>query len=638
MIHPETIEVRPYVDIVFHAWEQHRRFGVVAATASGKTYMAYLLADDPLASGLRVLMTAPTSTLCEQHAALARRVFRLDAEAICLIPGRLSPKRRAILWAQGRISIATPQTLANDIERGIVPLDDVGLVIIDECHHAAKTHASIAVAQAIAARDGRLVGLTASPGSTYERIERVRANLHLAAWIDIADEETSAFRPPVRREAHTVPLPPDVRSVVDGMENVLERVTGVLARHRILERAERTPSLKCLKHAAGLKELPGACRDADAQRRLRDLQPYLSVAFQLTAILTSIVSDDYRVALARIKRACTKRWKLGNGKPGGLTRAARRLRITPEVERARELLASLAAADALHPKQQALLTLIGEARRNARTVRGLIYNRFAAGCRELVELLNTTFGANTAVAVLGQQYMRPADAIAALQMLADGTVSFVVATDVIREGVHIPAVDLLVLYSPPRNAIELIQLEGRTGRTAPGTIVGIVADHPADSRYTIIARTAAARMRTLLERRVHRATIGDGIHRSRFSGAPEKPAGSFVRDLSAGFVFERFRVEEAHVIAKPNARPYARFVLADRTGRIPCFHWCPDGLAAAERIVSDLTAGTIVITAGIADEYRGDLRITINPREGQHLTRCPDEDLTPNDYIETLPF
>ncbi|MDO8425377.1 MAG: helicase-related protein [bacterium] len=638
MLDSTLIDVRPFAEIVFDAWKRYRRFGVIAATGSGKTGLAYMLADDPLANGSHVIVSAPTIVLAQQHAAFAQKVFRLPATDVCFVDGGWKPERRAKFWATSRLCFATPQTMANDIARGIVPLDTTGLIVIDECHHAAKTHASIAIAAAGAERDIRLVAFTASPGSTCTRVERLRKNLQLQEWVDIADDETSAFRPPVRRSVRIAELDANVHAIIRSIEDVLERVTRILVGHRLLQDVQRVPSLKVLKDAAAThKQRLRTARDKATRKTLKDLQAYLTVAFQLVTILTSIVSDDYAVALQRLERACTKQWKLGNGKPGGLTGSAKRLTITPEVQHARAFLAQLAQAAVVHPKQQTLLDVIREAR-EAGPVRGLVFNRYAEGCKRLVELLNTTFGAGTAVAVLGKKHMKPADAIAALHMLADGTVSFAVATDVAREGVHIPAIDLLVLYTPPRNERELIQLEGRTGRTKPGVIVGITADHSTDQRYAVIARAAAARMHTLFTRRTARAAAGDGVQRSHFSRTPEKQPGTFVEELREGFVFERFRVDDACVMRPTTSRPYVRLTLADRTGTLPCFHWCPDGLTQAETLVSTLPRATVVIAAGIVEQGDGTRRIIINPAEGQHLVRCPDTDYTVHDYVATTPF
>ena|GEM_PF-4984323 len=628
VLDPAAIEVRPYFRIAFDAWSAGGNIGLVADTSMGKTYLAYALADGLLAAGQRILLTAPTSVLCEQHAALARIVFRLDADDVRFVSGTWTPKRRAGKWGGGRILIATPQTAANDLARGIFALDGIGLVVIDECHHAALTHASIAVANAAHARGSRILALTASPGGDRERIERIRTNLHLDAWVRIPEEGTQAFRPPVAETRETVPVAEGARDIVRGLGDLLERLTTPLAARGFLEHASDAPSPADLSHAlTRIRTAAGAL----------EYFPLAAAAQQVMNVLTVAVSDDYGVAAASMRRALGR-----TNRNGGPTKTARRLQTTPEVRAALAQFDALTANGALHPKQDALIRVIREAMAaTSGQIRVLVFDRYADGCLRLVEVLRAALGVRVEVA-LGRARMRSEALIATLHAFGRGEFPILVGTDVIREGIHIPAVDLLAVYSPPRNERELIQLYGRVGRSDPGHITALVADHTVDLRYAFSAEARARRMQEALAAATPTtpASGADGAtHRSRFTSNPEKPRESFVRALRGPFVFERFRVVEANIdhARIGRNRPFVRMLVGDRTGTVPLLHWCPKGWSQAEEIVRTYPPGTIAIVAGMYEKGRTP-RIIVNPRERQGITQCPDGDYNPADYDRTPPF
>ncbi|MFH1430243.1 MAG: helicase-related protein [Candidatus Uhrbacteria bacterium] len=626
VLNRDVVEIRPYVVPAFDAWETLGNFGIIADTASGKTYMAYMLADQVLAHDGRILINAPTTLLLAQHAALARKAFRIAPEDVRLISGRWTPKRRSREWPEGRILIATPQTTANDIERGILDPKTIELAILDESHHASRTHAFIRVANAVHSADGRILALTASPGGTSERIERVRTNLHLNAWIRIADSATSTFRPPVHSERVPVALPLDARMAVQCLEDVLERLTTVLADAGLLEKPSRAPSPAVLSKVLARIDTEG----------LRELLSYAAGAMSLTAALTSVVSDDYTVAYQRLTRAVEKRMKRKDGTVIGRTPVARRLRVTKEIRQALTILRALDNRKQLHPKQIATIEILERALQNGRNVRVLVYNCFADGAERLADILRDRLDAPVWL-ITGQQRMKAEETVARMHEFSEAPRGIIVATDVIREGVHAPF-DELIEYTLPKNAISLIQLRGRTGRDMPGRIYSITTDHSYDLRYATSAPAAARRMRALIPAATIRSVSGDQIRRSYFSRQPAKDRRAFIAELCGAFVFERFAILHGEVVAKHGRKPYARFTIGDRTGIMPLLHWCPNGLQQAEQLVQDLRPGVVAIVAGMLDYSFKAPRVIINPRDGQHVTPCPSSDYLPEDYERHVPF
>src|SRR5205807_76093 len=155
---------------------------VVLPTGMGKTVIAAMVIAEVLRrKGGKVLFLAPTKPLVEQHAASLRKVLVVDR--IALFTGEAtSPEERELLWRENKIVVSTPQVIRNDIRAERISLDDVSLVVFDEAHRAVGDYAYVDVAAAYKEVPGRLVlGMTASPGSSAEKILEVCGNLGITA-------------------------------------------------------------------------------------------------------------------------------------------------------------------------------------------------------------------------------------------------------------------------------------------------------------------------------------------------------------------------------------------------------------------------------------------------------------------------
>src|SRR2546422_579642 len=148
----------------------------------GKTVIAAMVIAEVLRRrGGRILFLAPTKPLVEQHAASMRKVLVVDR--ITLFTGEATaPEDRELLWRENKIIVSTPQVIRNDVRAERISLDDVSLIVFDEAHRAVGDYAYVDVAAAYKEVPDRLVlGMTASPGSSAEKILEVCGNLGITA-------------------------------------------------------------------------------------------------------------------------------------------------------------------------------------------------------------------------------------------------------------------------------------------------------------------------------------------------------------------------------------------------------------------------------------------------------------------------
>ncbi len=87
----------------------------------------------------------------------------------------------------------------------------MSLLIFDEAHHAVGEYAYTSLANEYfkQAKVPRVLGITASPGGTKEKIQEVARNLHVAR-VEIRTEQSPDVKPyvhPITVEHHLVDLP-----------------------------------------------------------------------------------------------------------------------------------------------------------------------------------------------------------------------------------------------------------------------------------------------------------------------------------------------------------------------------------------------------------------------------------------------
>ena len=136
---PGALEARQYqLAIAMRALDQNTM--VVLPTGLGKTAVALLVAAARLKEdgAARVLMLAPTKPLAEQHYRFFRDFLVLPGgdDAFALFTGETPPAERVRGWERARICFATPQVIKNDCLAGRYSLEDVALLVVDECHRA----------------------------------------------------------------------------------------------------------------------------------------------------------------------------------------------------------------------------------------------------------------------------------------------------------------------------------------------------------------------------------------------------------------------------------------------------------------------------------------------------------------------
>ncbi|KAJ3275112.1 hypothetical protein HDV01_001251 [Terramyces sp. JEL0728] len=163
------MKVRPYqIELYEKALDEN--IITYLDTGCGKTLVSILLLQKLLGSGSLAIFLAPTNALVQQQANSIRNLSELSV-------GDYSSQNASLLnwshddwrkqFAVHQVLVMTPQLCLNLLRHGYVDLQNVELVIFDECHHGNKGHPYSLIMNeyyhTLEGKKPRILGLTASP-------------------------------------------------------------------------------------------------------------------------------------------------------------------------------------------------------------------------------------------------------------------------------------------------------------------------------------------------------------------------------------------------------------------------------------------------------------------------------------------
>ncbi len=456
---------------------------VVLPTGLGKTVIAALLAAERLRESRgKLLFLAPTRPLVQQHYDSFGRWFthlpRARFTGTVLHPLRLGG------WETARAVFATPEIVVNDLEAGRYDLKTVALLVFDEAHHAVGKYAYVPIAERYRSErplDGRVLGLTASPGAKDERIEEVVGVLGTRR-IEARTREDDGVREyvqPVTIDYRWVQLSPSVRAIRDQLAKAGWEEGRKLQRMGYLRKKPIT-SLSVKDLIALRAEI--FARPGPMTRKFGPLFHQL-ILLHLHHAQERLETQGIEPFLQYVDRVATKerpsrgdRAFLANGE------------VASSVEQARTILRE--TREVSHPKLDALVELVrgvltGTTPHPPRVLVFAQYRDTIQGIHERLTAEGWLVGR-----FVGQATRDPEDKgmtqkeqARVLEAFRDGRFPILVASSVAEEGLDVPDVDLVVFFEAVPSEIRAIQRRGRTGRTSVGRVVVLLTESTRDIGY-----------------------------------------------------------------------------------------------------------------------------------------------------------
>ncbi|KAJ0392308.1 hypothetical protein P43SY_006504 [Pythium insidiosum] len=220
---------------------RERNVVLVGATGIGKTFVAIsLLCEQDYSAGRRAFFMAPTRQLVWQITAKIRERTTLRVGAFC---GSSMDLWDAHDWAREmalyRVFVCTPEVVRNVLERGYVALDQINLMVFDECHHVTKRHpyaqivklydaAAIAPSAEPPSRLPRIFGTTACP--TQHTASHLHADLYHVKMEERETVEFAAAAPLLLEMYGDNEIETDQVTAAGGIEDVIKQAVQVAAK------------------------------------------------------------------------------------------------------------------------------------------------------------------------------------------------------------------------------------------------------------------------------------------------------------------------------------------------------------------------------------------------------------------------
>jgi ERCC4-related helicase len=555
LIRPDTISLRRYQEaVVSRALDANTL--VVLPTGLGKTVIAAMVAAHRLRKfpNSKILFLAPTRPLAVQH----HRTFRgvLSVENTVVLTGMDAVKKRGELWDKNQMIFATPQTIENDILRGL-KLTDISLVIVDECHRSVGNYSYVQIAEDYmkTARNPLILGWTASPSSDDETVKEICKNLYIER-VEAKTEHDADVKPyiqDVKTDWVKVELPEEFKKVKKTIVELLRDDLSGLKNTGYLKSAsvDRINKKTLLQIQSEIRKEIIAGIDSYIPASLAASALKINHALELLETQGISSLDSYLDRLQRQKSKAIKRLFAD--------------------QRMRSLVKTVHDLNVLgidHPKLDELVGIVKE-HNNEKLI---VFTQYRDSVDKILERLNENdILAHEFIGQAskdGRRGMTQKDQVKVLENFREGKYTALVATSVAEEGIDIPKVDMVVFYEPIPSEIRSIQRRGRTGRSATGNVVVLMAKGTRDEAYYWAAVHKERKMGKIV-RKMRDRFEGDSGQQSLIKYNPcneteEKRIRIYVDVRERNTEILRILKEKANIEIRQ--LPVGDFILSNRVG------------------------------------------------------------------------
>ncbi len=442
----------------------------------GKTIIALLSLAYKLSHGKKVLFLAPTKPLCEQHASSLMKLTTLQDDEIAVVTGETyTPKKRNEIYTTARVIVATPQTIENDIDRTL-SLTDYGLIIFDEAHRAVGEYAYVKIMEKYhSIKDYQVLGLTASPGSDFEKLKEVAVHLSIN-HIEIRNEQDNDMRPYVSSRFLRwvlIEMPPEIKQIMMKIDVMLQEY--LIGLQRFTSQAKHLTPNKLSKKA--LVEIQGNMH-ANLGKRGGILYHGLSLVsstIKLSHLKDMLTSQGVDVAKTYVS-------KLENDP----SRAAKKIKYHPLYP---EIKNGIGEIKESQPKLAMAKKIIKQHFQEKKDARIMVFAEYRDTIDMLVPELETIVGVKPVKFIgqtrtSGEKGMNQKEQKQTLDAFKTGEYNVLVSTSIGEEGIDIPITSLVLFYEPVPSAIRHIQRKGRTARDGlPGEVKILIMKDSRDEGY-----------------------------------------------------------------------------------------------------------------------------------------------------------
>jgi Fanconi anemia group M protein len=481
---------------------------VVLPTGLGKTIIGVLTARKILElypEDSKIIILAPTRPLINQHYDTFLKFLPISKENYVVLTGKVLPGDRVDLFNNNQVIFFTPQTLRNDLVKRKYTLQNTALIIFDEAHHASGDYPYTMIADEYIEQnpDGTILALTASPGSSKDKITLLCENLHIPLEnIHIrtrTDTDVKQYLKPMDVYKIGVNLTALMSEIYSVILVVLEERLKYLAQLNFLDvKSEPLYNKVIRKDLLRLnKELVSIVQSSGDKTGVYSALSINAQALILYHMLELIEQQGLDVLLIYLEKVNTDARKRNSSKAVKILASDIRIRrVFIELKKNQEY----SPEKLIHPKYQVLVQVLLEELRNNENSRILVFVKLRDSVKNIVKNLKN-INEIKAVRFVGQATKASDDKglsqkkqIEILKQFKEGVTNVLISTNVGEEGLDIAECDLVVFYDVVASEIRLIQRKGRTARHRKGRVVILYCKGTHDEVYLRIALSKLKKM------------------------------------------------------------------------------------------------------------------------------------------------
>ena len=518
LLKENKIEYREYQDIIAQRILENGNTLVVLPTGLGKTIIEVLIAIAVLEDNekCKAMILAPTKPLVNQHHDVFKSLTRI--EELGVLTGEVRNRREIV--ETSKVLFATPQTIESMLFKGEIDLKKFCLIVFDEAHRAVGDYAYVFIAERFTRvrPDGLIVGLTASPGGTREKIQEIMQNLYIKN-VEVKtekDEDVKRYIPGKEEEWVYVEFPEDLKELLRITKDIESDLMSKL----------REAGIRARTKAELLETQRKLIKKAEKNPSFYRLIPIVSALIKWNHAIELLETQgvrQFRDYLEKIRR--------------DKSRGAKLLLSNQSFFKA-EILAEKNIGKE-HPKLKKLVEILKKEKKKA-----IVFTHYRTTASLIEEKLNSE--GIKAVRFVGQasregdKGLKQSEQKDLIERFKLGEFEVFVATSVGEEGIDLPSVDLVVFYEPIPSEVRKIQRAGRTGRKNFGKVVYLITKGTRDETFFWVSKHKEKIMKnTLRELSGVDARIQNTLGEFVVAGKPEKPV-----------VFADYREEKSGVVEK----------------------------------------------------------------------------------------
>ncbi|KAH9822155.1 hypothetical protein DFH28DRAFT_881844 [Melampsora americana] len=426
----------------------------------------------------KILFLAPTKPLVQQQIEACHSIAGIPSRDCLTLTGSVAPAKRAKVWDQKRVVFSTPQTVMNDLTKGLLKPQDVICVVVDEAHRATGAYAYCVVIKSLMRFNPhfRVLALTATPGSDPERVQEVIDNLHIG-HIEVRTEESMDIKPYTKHKEivlEAIAVTPELASIRDKWATLMQ---PFIKQCDSLFRGSKDPALiHPYSITSAVTQLP-------QQRGY--LRPNLLLLGKMSNIMAKLL--EYSIPIAYEKMAELKHETSKVAK--GLCSLVGYKSLLYDIE---EMMKSPTFSP--HPKMDKMKALIieffigvserqgGQEKEKQGTSRLMVFCNFRDVVSDIVDYLNLEQPLIKASAFIGQgtdtkgnRGMTQKQQAEVIRKFKADEFNVLVATSIGEEGLDIGALDCIICYEAQKSPLRMLQRLGRTGRNEDGKVIVLMS-------------------------------------------------------------------------------------------------------------------------------------------------------------------